>query len=363
MSIKGYVTDACTGAKARVIGGTEYDNTHSKNAIVVATRPAQEYINTIKFFTNDTYGADMNQNAAFSGNAEEIHNGTDDTYWTASSVIGDNFTFNSTDQSKGGTKSIKIDAASVDDVFQITKGSYVDLSSYIALTMWVYVDKDWATGDSVAIYGWDTGTGSQVGNNVNLQDYFNFETFDTWQSINIPLNNLGLGSSSLDALRVKQVAKDGKKSPKYYLDDIQFEELGDPIVFAVTPNKETWLYVKTITFSMADAIQGTAGLPSLSYDQLLGETLTNGLVYQRIHDGEVVFSFTISQLMDLMQFPGATIQAGTDGANVWLTVPTVFQAPPILKFEDEDRLEITLLDNLTGLLHFKVSVEGMEQRG
>jgi len=57
--------------------------------LAVATVPYRTFDNKLAFFSNDTYGVEMNQNAGFSdGTPDEIHNGTDNA-GTATATTAD----------------------------------------------------------------------------------------------------------------------------------------------------------------------------------------------------------------------------------------------------------------------------------
>ena len=361
MSLRTYITDPATKRTASVTDGAG-----EQHALIVATRQLKTFKNTIKFFTNDDYGADMNKNGGFGGTPVKVHDGTDSVLWTATDIVGGaKTTFDSTDQNHtaAGTKSVKVDNPIVNDVYQFDKGSDLDCNGYVALTMWIYVDKDWANGDSISVYGWDTGTNLQIGTSVSLENYFDWGTFDIWQKIVIPLTDMGALaiSTTLDALRITQSAVDGK-APKYYLDDIQFEETGTPIKFTVTPDKETWFHVKEFTISMADNIAGTladATMPYLSYDKFLGAVLISGLNYQRMQNGKLLFTQNVKNLMEFMQLPGTSITGqGSDGTNTWLTLKSEHMEPLLLKPENDDELSFTVSDDLSVLLHLRISAGG-----
>jgi len=355
--IKANIVGGCgRGYHADVVNGTG-----EAHALVVATRPLKVFENDIRFFTNDEHGANMNINAAVGGTAEEVHNGIDDVLWTATDIVGGGkTTFNSTEQHYEGARSIKVNNAPTGDIFQIAKGSDLDCTGYVSLTMWVYPDKDWKRNDVVDVYGWDTGTGTQVGDAVDLSDYFSYDDYDTWHKVTIPLTDMGdlAVSTTLDSLRFKQTAKEGK-APKYYLDTIQFEETGTPVPFVIAPDKGTWLHVESFAVSVADAMAGTllnGTLPAYAYDKVLGVTMSAGLAYQRIQAEKVQFSQTIASLMDLMQMPGTVISGhGSDGTNTWLTAQIKHQQPLILKAEHSDKLQWTVSEDLTGLLHLRIS--------
>jgi len=358
MGIRSYITDKGSGKAAEVILNHKTD----KQALMVATFPYRTFENSIQFFSNDDYGIDMNVDTGALGTPEKVHNGIDDTLWTGSDIVGAIKAFDDDDQNHtdGGEYSVKVENENVNDVFQFAKGSDLDCTDYVALTMWIYVDKDWKAGDSVEIYGWDTGTNAQIGDAVSLEDYFTYNNYDVWQKITIPLTDMGAlaSSTTLDALRVRQVSKEGK-GPKYYLDDIQFEETGVPIAFTLEAEKGTWLHVDEFTISVADALASTllnAALPYLSYDKMLGETLVSGINYQREQDGEVLFSQTVKNLIEFLQLAGTSVSgSGSDGTNTWVTLKVLHQEPLVLKPENDDKLSWTVSEDLSGLLHFRIS--------
>jgi len=214
--------------------------------------------------------------------------------------------------------------------------------------------------DSIEISGYDTGTGLPIGNAVALEDYFQYAEYDTWHKITIPLTDMGdlASSTTLDALRVRQANTEGK-GPKYYLDDIQFEETGAPVSFELKPEKGTWLYVNEFTFSFADALASTllnAGLPNLAYNKLLGETLVSGIDYRREQKGKVIFTRTIKSIIDLLQLPHTEITAqGSDGTNTFVTIRAKHHYPLILKSENHDSISWTISEDLSGLLQLRIS--------
>jgi len=367
LAVKNHITDPATKNSAQVDATTGEDQ-----ALVVATRPLKTFLNKIEFFTNSDYGINMNQNAAIAGTPEHVHDGIDNVYWTGSAIVGGKTTFNSADQNHtaGGSQSVKTDNPDVNDVYQFDRGSNLDLSGYLSLTIWIYVDKDWKAGDSIEIYGWDTGTASQVGNAVALEDYFTWGIFDVWQNISIPLFDMSL-TGTIDALRVKQISTEGK-APKYYLDDIQFEErteTGNLITFTVEPAKNKWLHVHGFTVIIADndydsTGTGTETMPAIPYDSLLGETLEKGILFQVVTNKEVIFAILLRQLSDLMQIPGTTFGSygsAVDGTDTWVTINVTFTQPTILKSEHLDHLNAIVAEDLSGLDILRIAATCSEE--
>jgi len=367
MSIKNHITDPSTGTQAEV--DCSEGESH---ALVVAARDHKIFTNEVIFFSNPDYGIAMNQGASPTGTPEYVHNGTDDTYWTGSSIVGVKTLFSSVDQSHNGTYSIKTDNADVDDVYQFAKGSDLILSNYISLTMWIYVDKDWNAGDSIEVCGWDTGTNSQIGISAALEDYFTWNSFDIWHKISIPLEDMNL-VGTMNALRFKQVADEGK-APKYYLDDIQFE-LSEaaggiaPISFCVTPEKDSWLHVSSLHVFIADNDYNSDNehgtVPAIPYNSWLGvAALDSGLRYLRVQDETVRESLIFRQLSDILKLPGVSLDSygsSNTGINTWISISVRIHEPVILKAENHDELQFTISDDLSGLDQLTISAHARKE--
>ena len=373
MPIKSHITDPNTGKIARV------DATEGEcRALVTATRPLKIFKNKIEFFTNPTFGVDMNRNVGFGANPEEIHNGLNNVYWTASAISGI-WTFNAAAPGAGhGTQSIDCRSTVDTDTAQfvrpagnISLDGYTSITGFIWLTTW-----DNRGTKHVQFYGWDATGNAQVGVIVNIDDYINIGTIGAWQKFTIPLADMGLTGLTLNAFRIMTVDILAGLAPDYYLDDMQIEEAGGagdsstPIEFKVEPAKEKWLHIHGFTIIMADNSYdstgtGTETLPAIPYDQLLGvAALANGVVFQGIIDDEITFAVVLRQLSDLMQVPGTKIDASgaaVDGTDTWITIGVNFTHPTILKSEHLDRITATVSDDLSGLDLFRVAAYGGEE--
>ena len=315
-----------------------------------------------RFLENTTYGAAMNQNATFGGTSDDVHNGTDAVQWTGTTLVGSSFTFDSTEQADAGTKSIKIDSGSVGDTLQLAKGSDIDLSGYVALTLRIYVDTNWNANDSIEIYGFDNGVSTQVGNRVALEDYFNFTTFDTWQSIIIPLTDMGLTvATTVDAFRI-QIAAKGGQSPIFYLDVIKVQQTGEPIIYSLPVDNEDRFHIEELTFAMADnvtSIVADGTMPGLSYNAVLGlGELTNGFTIRRVKGGKNTFNAPMRNIGDFLAL-GAVIHNNiSDGTNTFITLKVSFAHPLVIRGDRDDALEIQINDDMSGLLRFTGVAKG-----
>lgn len=451
MSIKNHITDPSTGFKASVVNGGE------ENALVVATRDLIQYYHDTKNFTDANGSVDMNISISVGATPENVHDGIDKIQWTASAIVGTNFTFDlanthakeatitvldkddlggddiviningsATTKSEPGdwvgpgaanndacatniataidgitgvsasasgavvtiiadpnydiqsltttgavaditvsARAISAVGALTNDTMQLNKGVDLDLTNYVTLSGWIYLTKWNILG--LTITGWDISAGLPVGNSVNIGNYINTGTLNVWQRFAIPLTDLGIAglTSTFDSLRITIL----HPSVDVYLDYIRIQQTGtsNPVSFSIMPEKGTWYYMYKLTWILADAlnislVNGTA--PGLSYNKILDVTqLSSGIVYQRIQDDEVIQSSTIRSLGDILTVADATVtDVVCDGTNTFIKLVSTFTEPIVLKSEDNDKLRITINDDLSGLLIFKGVISGKERR-
>ena len=345
------LANASASVSIEQVGGS------SRRGLVVLTEDLKRYETGDIPFSNNAFGVDMNQSGLFSGTPLHIHDGTDTTLneWTATNVVGGKMTDDSTDRSNSGTKSVKVDNPSVGDVWQLDKGSSQSLAGHAAITFAVNVDKDW-TGDSIEIYAWDGA--SEVGTRVALEAYFSQSSFDVWHSVVIPLEDMGLTSSTITGLRMQLISRSGAKAPKFYLDDIQLEETGSPVVFQASAPVGEKVLVDSIRVILADALAGTVAsgtMMGLSYDKLLALTqLPTGILVQHMIRGVVVQSFAMRDIGDFWLQGFQVVSTSSDGTNTAIVMEKVFKEPLVLGGNaDQNSITLTVQDDLTGLLRFQ----------
>ena len=367
MGIKAYLTDPQNNQNAHID-----INPDEQQALIVATRPLKTFDNQIKFFTNTTHGVDMNLGVLVGGNPEVVYK--ENTEWTTSAISGTwNFASN-TVAPYAGVRCIEAINTVDTDTAQFAKGSSYNLTHSISITGYVYLTT-WSTSGTkgVKLYGWNTTTGVMVGNEVDLGNYITTTTLDSWQKFTIPISAMGLTGNTISAIRVRTIDIGAGNPPDYYLDDIQIEEspyttATETSDFIIEPDLGTWLYVQNFHIFMADdsydSTLANNSMPKISYKTLLGvSALASGIVYRRVQDGNVQFSYIIRQLSDFLSLPGSEISAsGSDGStNSWMIVEIEFVAPLLLKAENNDQLVITINDDLSGLNKFRISAGCWEE--
>jgi hypothetical protein len=313
------------------------------------------------FAVSNTLGVEMAVDASFSGTPILVHNGIDSVAWTASSISGGKFTFDSTDQAFAGTKSIKTDNGSLGDTMEINNGSSIDLSTHIAMSLHIYVDKDWSANDSISIYGWDSVGGVQVGDLVLLENYFSFSQFDIWHNLAIPFEDMNLEDESIDSFRIEIISKSGK-SPKYYIDNFDIQEFGGEELFNVTSPGNKKFEVNNLTFTFIDALDTTllnGTMSNLSYDKFLGVSkLSKGIGLDVVRDNKIQFTTRSTCLADYMRGGGKIENMMCDGTNTALNVSIDFDSPIVLDPRTEDRIIVSIGDDLSGLISLFMVAKG-----
>jgi hypothetical protein len=351
MSLKVQIQDPRTGLLAEVVDGTE------PNALVVATRPLKQLENFIIPFLSSRYGLDMNQDASTGGTPFPIHDGTDADLWTGSSIVGNAATFNSEDQAYSGTKSVLINNAATNDIVQFYDAGGVTPNNYEALSVRIYVDKEWSADDDIRIYAYDTGTELKIGNDVSLRNYFSWGSFGVWHKILIPMVDFESASlGSVDAWRIEIITRDGP-GPKFYIDELQLEEtsgIGEP--FIARPAKGTKFHVTKFIITIADVYTGGS-----SFDKI-GDlaTLPVGLNFATTSGGSQSFTTTVRQFSDLYQLGFDLIAELDDGVNTFTSLAyNIDPGNPIsLDSREEDNMATTINDDLTGLLYLRTFLQG-----
>lgn len=331
--------------------------------LVVLTDPLRELGARLNPFANPDNGTNLAVSVSFGGTPEEIYDGNDNTYWTGSAISGTDWS-DSTVQANSGAASLRFNSGSVGDTFQFDKGSNLATSGYTAITFAIRVNRRWASdpAESVELYGWDTGTASEVGTRVKIENYFTPNSFDVWQQVAIPLSDMGLTAQALDAFRLELVGV-VNTAPDFFIDDLQLEETGAGIRYTSSAVPGTIFFAREIRLTLVDALPATVNngtAPGLSYNQILAlPALSFGLAIRQYKDEKVTFVATFNQLSDFL-FAGFNIEnVVSDGTNTLLVLSATFANEQ--RMEARDRFEIEVLDDLSGLLEFRATLRGAEE--
>lgn len=326
----------------------------------VASIPSYDWDTRSKPLLNDTYGPNLNQNAAASGTPDGIHDGTDSALWTATALSG-TWDFASTAQAQAGTKSIDATSTVDGDQAQLERSSAISSDSYTSLSGYIYLTSYNSTRHQILLQFRLAGV--DVGVSVNLGDVIDPGTLNAWQAFDIPLSNFGV-SGNIDQLIIQTVRTSGQP-PNYYLDTIQLEESGT-LTYTVEPDIGTVFQFKTFDMVMVDDIAtalASNSMPNLSYDKILGlSSLTNGITIRRFSSEKVQFSLVARKLTDFLFAAFEINDVGSDGTNTFLKLRAKLDFWAPLDYRTRDRLEIVVSDDLSGLLEARAVIRGRERK-
>lgn len=338
-------------------------NIASHGTLLVSHTPSRILISRTLPHVNDTYGSDMNINAAFGGTPEPIHNGLDSTLWTATSIGTGTWNFNSSTQAHSGTYSIDGSSTQNGSICNIEDGG--NLTGYAFLSLWVYLTKfSENKNNEIYLYFWENTGDTIVGNSVMLSAYIDITSLGSWQKANIPLSDMGITTESIDALRIEvQSDTPSTQAPNFYLDDIQLEESGGYIYDAV-PRPNTMFFItsfRTTVEANVDIRLADGQALNLDPDKLFGLTyLTNGILQIISQSGEIKFTSQIHAIADYLQIPNVEIKnVLSTGTKTLLTIDTNLPEPFLLAEGDYSR--IILSDDLSSLLKLRIFASGIEE--
>ena len=331
--------------------------------VVAYVEPYRRLIGQTKAMVNSTYGADFNVNAAFGGTPENIHDGADNVYWTAS-VLSGTWDFNST------TITAFADAASIDAVLTVNNDEALftdaaagttDTSAYGYISGAIYL-ATWPTtgGGTREVQLRFRLSGVDVGLPVGISNYIDTATLGSWQTFTIPIADFATGGIAINQCVLKTVHTGGGAAQNYYIDALKFEQTGGA-VFSVQADVGSIYEITSLQITFVDAYVNTltdATTPKVVYNKIINQTLTRGLVFQLTTAQVVRFNGTFSTHADFMSFPGTVVQSHGDGVNVTQTYSIPFDPPVRLNSHQKDIFELTVSEDLTGLVFARAFVRG-----
>ncbi len=304
-------------------------------------------------FLNDDFGTAMNQNIAFTGTPEIIHNGGTSTEWTGTAVAG---TWNFADGGK-----ITITSANNNDEASFAEegATTIDMAGFTTLTGKVDLDTYDSNNNSIILQFDNAGV--DVGNSVNINDFIDTGDF-TEQTFVIPKANFGLTTQLLDGMTIT-INRTGGAKPTIKFDDIQWEQTGDVAIFKAITSLGTRFHITEIRIRFEDVISSVltdGSMPNVDPNAILGvSSLTNGIGFARIQNGKTLFAVNLKNLGDFFATGSNVINLTGNATNVGLTLVVEFPEPIILEGgEDDNFLTFRISDNLSDLTRFTAAARG-----
>ena len=309
---------------------------------------------------NDAFGNEMAIDVTFSGTPDGIYDGGDTTLWTPSAISGTWDFVSTTNPHSPSAQCVDATGTVNGSTALFTRSSSIDLSSYTAITGFIRLET-WGSGTKhVTIQG--RLSGLDVGIPVNLDDFISTSTLNEYQNYTIPLADMGLEVETIDEITMTTVKISGA-TPGYRIDDWQIEETGAPVEFKIEAPPGTIYHIDRIFLNYADVLDVTLlnnCTFNLDHTKILGlDGLTNGIVFQRVRQNEIIFGANIRTVGDSIK-GGAEIHGLTSAANnnTCLTLRVDFLAPVVLNSSLEDKIAVIINDDLTDLVSFTALATG-----
>ena len=307
----------------------------------------KEFDPRFKPFLNPTFGNQMNQNVAFSGTPEIIHNGGTSTEWTGTGP-------GTWDFSTGAVVTLTSGNNADTATFAEETPTTVAMSGYTALTMAINLTT-YTDSNHTLLVAFDLA-GVLQGNAVALDNYIDTSLLGTAQNAVIPKADLGLLAQTVDGFTITLVRLGGSK-PTMTFDDIQLEQTGSPATFKISASTTTEEYhMHELRIMVADDVL----VGAIPWDGFMGlGALANGITFQRTLDGETAFSGSFTNLTELMQAGATIVSTVTDGTDTMLTLAIEFSEPLVITGSATNNfLSFTINDNMSGLLLFTAAGRG-----
>lgn len=350
--------------KDGVIHKTNLVNRNKMSGPVVYSDDLIQYRQRSLLFFSDEGSRDLNINGGFGGTPDNIHDGTDNTYWTAAATSG-TWDFASTAEANttyGGTKSIEALNMSNGDTATISRGSDIAFANYTAVTGFVKLLRFNTSQQAINLSFSDNGI--LVGFQMDLLNFIDGGLLNVWQKFSIPKASLGQNGTSVDAMLI-QFTSSGGAAPRVYFDDIRIEETGG-VQFVAQPAVGKIVEFDRYEFLFADALAGTVAdgtMAGVSHNKILGlARLTNGFSFQRIADGVPQISLVMRNFGDMMGFTfRPEVVPFSDGTDTMVKMVVNLPVPAKLDATKGDRVTVTINDDMEGLTLFRAILVGKER--
>lgn len=357
MGVKAYITDLL-GQDASIKNGKVKGD---KPGLVVYSSPQSHWTTTSIPFLSSAGSPLLNVDGSSSGATEGIHDGTDSVLWTASALSGV-WDFASTTQANSGAMSVDATATIDGDQAQFERASSIDSADFATLTGAIYLTKYNATRNSIPFNFLLAGT--PVGIDINLGDFINTATLNSWQSFTVPLSDFVL-VGDIDQMVVETATTSGSP-PGYYLDDLNLRAGGGEVFTAQVPKDRTFRLTKIeVTFRDDIDLFATVGANetatawSINPGGIMGlPELSNGLAVRSVVDGVTGQSAVLRNMADMLYTVFSISDVFAQGTDAIVKLES--SVPTMIFFDgaQDDRVELVISDDMTGLTDFRAILRG-----
>lgn len=319
--------------------------------IVAYTREYDERIPRNKPFLNPSFGGAMNQDASVGGTPVVIHNGGDTAAWTGTAGAG-TWDFADTTNPFAGLNCISLTSANNNDNATFDGASSVIGANYVDISMQIRLETYSDANHTILLQAGLAGVA--IGNSVNIDDYIETAVLNSYQSVLVPLTALGIENLTFDEVTITVIRSGGGK-PTFRLDNLQVEETGGTIQFVIQPDEGKDFWIDAVRLTMVNNVTGAA---AVNYNELLGETLANGLTIIRTSRGEVAVGRNIANLYEFYQVGFNKVALETGATESILSLEIEFSPSVLLEGRYGDEIAFGIQDDLTGFTQMSAIARG-----
>lgn len=357
MGIKTYITDLL-GQQAAIKRGKVKGE---QLGLVVYSSPQNHWTTTSVPFLSSVGSPLLNVDGSASGATEGIHDGTDTALWTGTALAG-TWDFASTTQFNSGAMSVDATATVDGDQAQFERASSIDSGDFAILNGAIYLTKFNATRNTIPINFLLAGVSN--GFTINLGDFIDTAMLNVWQSFIIPLCDF-MVTGDIDQMIVETATTSGS-TPSYFLDDLDLRAGGGEVFTARVPKDRTFRLTK-IEVTFRDDIDLFADIGanenatawSINPDGIMGlPALTNGLAIRSVVDGVTGQSAVLRNMADMLYTVFSVTDVFAQATDAIVKLESSVTTTIFFDGGVDDRVELVISDDLTGLTDFRAILRG-----
>lgn len=315
----------------------------------VYTTPAREYFGAGLQLINSLGSTDMAVDGSIGGTPDSAYIDSTTANWTQAAISGA-WDFASTTVFQGGTESIDATGTSDGNQMQLERTSSLSMSGYSAISGYIYITGFNATKHTVSMELRLAGVLQGV--SVDITDFVDTGTLNTWHAFVIPKESLDISSETIDQIVFTTHSSSGQP-PNYYLDTINIEEQGG-VLYSFAPPKGMVFELYSVDFVLRDNVS------IIEPENFMGlAALTNGVRVRTQVDGITRFSGGVKSIADWLD-GGSNVKSLMQGAsNAAIQIQGLAPGVTIrIDGNKGDNYNISISDDLSSLTSFKAIVRG-----
>ena len=321
-----------------------------KTGLQVYSTNAREYFGAGLQVVNADGSADMAVDGSIGGTPDSAYIDASTPNWTQSAISG-TWDFASTAITpQGGTQSIDATATIDGNEMQLERSSSISMSGFSAYSGYIYITSFNTSKHTISMEV--RLAGAIQGIDVDVTDFVDTGTLNTWQRFVIPKSIMNISTESIDQLVFRTNSTSGQP-PDYYLDTINVEEQGS-ILYTFAPPKGLVFELYSVDFILRNNV--TAIEPEL----FMGlAALTNGVRVRTSIDRATRFSAGVKVLADWLD-GGSNVKSTMIGAADSAVQIQGLAPGSTIRIDGNkgDNYSVSISDDLSSLTSFKVIVRG-----